>query len=79
MTAGAGDTTTTSPLPQLEAHLRRIAEDGYTILQDAIEPELVDEIDEALLELEQDLGIVPAENLFEGLRTTRVYNLLVHG
>jgi ectoine hydroxylase-related dioxygenase (phytanoyl-CoA dioxygenase family) len=68
-----------SPLPDLEQHLRRIAEDGYTILPDAIEPDLVDEIDEALLRLEHDLGIVPADNLFEGLHTTRVYNLLVHG
>ena len=79
VTPGAANTTTTSPLPQLEAHLRRIAEDGYTILENAIEPELLDEIDETLLKLEQDLGVVPAQNLFEGLQTTRVYNLLVHG
>ena len=32
-----------------------------------------------LARLERDLGIVPAENLFEGLHTTRIYNLLVHG
>ena len=68
-----------NPLPQLEDHLTRIAVDGYTILPDAIEPELVDEIDEALLKLEHDLGTVPADNLFEGGRTLRVYNLLVHG
>jgi ectoine hydroxylase-related dioxygenase (phytanoyl-CoA dioxygenase family) len=68
-----------NPLPDLEAHLTRIAEDGYTILPDAIEPDLVDEIDEALLKLEHDLGTVPADNLFEGVRTMRVYNLLVHG
>jgi hypothetical protein len=60
-------------------HLRRIAEDGFTVLPDAIEPEFVDEIDEALLKLEHDLGTVPASNLFEGLHTMRVYNLLVHG
>jgi len=72
-------TQSTSPLPDLDAHLRRIAEDGYTVLPDAIEPELVGEIDEALLRLERDLHVVPAENLFEGLHTTRVYNLLVHG
>jgi ectoine hydroxylase-related dioxygenase (phytanoyl-CoA dioxygenase family) len=63
----------------IEAHLRRIAEEGYTILPDAIEPDLVAEIDEALVTLERDLGTVPADNLFEGLHTTRVYNLLVHG
>ena len=68
-----------NPLPHLEDHITRIANEGYTILPDAIEPELVDEIDEALLKLEHELGTVPAENLFEGVRTLRVYNLLVHG
>jgi ectoine hydroxylase-related dioxygenase (phytanoyl-CoA dioxygenase family) len=63
----------------LEHHLERIDVDGYTVLPNAIEPDLIDEIDEALLELERDLGTVPATNLFEGLRTWRVYNLLVHG
>jgi ectoine hydroxylase-related dioxygenase (phytanoyl-CoA dioxygenase family) len=60
-------------------HLKRIAEDGYTILPDAIEPDLIDEIDQNLLRLERDLGILPAENLFEGMKTIRVYNLLLHG
>ena len=69
----------TDPGPDLESHLQRIAEDGYTILPDAIEPGLLDEIDDALVKLEHDLGIVPADNLFEGLHTTRVYNLLIHG
>ena len=68
-----------SPLPEMDEHLRRIAEDGYTVLPDVIEPELVDEIGDALLKLERDLGTVPAANLFEGLHTMRVYNLLVHG
>jgi ectoine hydroxylase-related dioxygenase (phytanoyl-CoA dioxygenase family) len=63
----------------MEGHLRRIAEDGYTILENAIELDFVDEINEALLKLENDLGAVPADNLFEGVHTTRVYNLLVHG
>jgi ectoine hydroxylase-related dioxygenase (phytanoyl-CoA dioxygenase family) len=62
----------------LQEHLRRIDEDGFTVLPNAIEPELVAALDEALLKLEHDLGTVPAENLFEGLHTTRVYNLLVH-
>jgi ectoine hydroxylase-related dioxygenase (phytanoyl-CoA dioxygenase family) len=68
-----------NPSDEMDRHLQRIAEDGFTILEDAIELDLVDEIDEALLKLERDLGIVPAGNLFEGLHTTRVYNLLVHG
>ena len=63
----------------LDAHLSRIAAEGWTVLENAIDPDLVDEIDEDLIRLERELGIVPSDNLFEGLRTTRVYNLLVHG
>jgi ectoine hydroxylase-related dioxygenase (phytanoyl-CoA dioxygenase family) len=74
--SGAG---AVSPLPRLQEHLGRIATDGYTVLPDAIDPDLVDEIGDALGRLERDLGTVPAENLFEGLHTWRVYNLLVHG
>ena len=71
--------TSTSPLSDLSSHLQRIAEEGYTVLPDAIEPDQVAEIGAALDSLEHDLGIRPADNLFEGLHTTRVYNLLVHG
>jgi ectoine hydroxylase-related dioxygenase (phytanoyl-CoA dioxygenase family) len=63
----------------MDGHLRRIAEEGYTILPNAIDLDFVDEISEALHKLEGDLGAVPADNLFEGVHTTRVYNLLVHG
>jgi ectoine hydroxylase-related dioxygenase (phytanoyl-CoA dioxygenase family) len=64
---------------ELIEHLRRIEVDGYTVLENAIPLDEVDEIDEALLRLERDLHVAPAENLFEGLQTLRVYNLLVHG
>lgn len=60
-------------------HLGRIADQGYTIIQDAIEAELVDELLDRLTRLEHDLAVVPADNDFEGRQTTRVYNLLVHG
>lgn len=62
-----------------QAHADRIAEQGYTIVEDAIEPDLVDALDEDLRRLEHDLGIVPAHNAFEGEHTVRIYNLLVHG
>ncbi len=63
----------------LDHHLQAIAEDGFTILEDVIDTELVDEIQSALDRLERELGIVPSDNLFEGVRTVRIYNLLVHG
>ena len=60
-------------------HVARIDEQGYSIVPDAIEPDLVDALNEDLLRLEHDLGTVPASNDFEGERTVRIYNLLAHG
>jgi ectoine hydroxylase-related dioxygenase (phytanoyl-CoA dioxygenase family) len=56
-----------------------IAGEGWAIVEGAVAPELCDAIGSDLRRLERELGIVPADNLFEGLRTTRIYNLLVHG
>jgi ectoine hydroxylase-related dioxygenase (phytanoyl-CoA dioxygenase family) len=63
----------------VETHVKRIAETGYAIVEDAIESDLIDALNDDLLRLEHDLGIVPAHNLFEGIHTTRIYNLLAHG
>jgi len=63
----------------LRGHLERIERDGYTIVEDAIESALVDELADDLLRLERELGVGPAQNDFEGTRTVRVYNLLAHG
>jgi ectoine hydroxylase-related dioxygenase (phytanoyl-CoA dioxygenase family) len=61
------------------AHLKRIAEDGYTILEGAIAVDVCDAIRDDLDRLEKDLGIEPAANSFEGHQTWRIYNLLAHG
>jgi ectoine hydroxylase-related dioxygenase (phytanoyl-CoA dioxygenase family) len=63
----------------IEDYAERVRTDGWTVVEDAIAPDLVDELNEDLLRLERELGIVPADNLFEGFHTTRIYNLLVHG
>jgi ectoine hydroxylase-related dioxygenase (phytanoyl-CoA dioxygenase family) len=63
----------------LRDHLDRIERDGYTIVEDAIEPELVTSLAEDLARLERVLHAGPAQNAFEGTRTVRIYNLLVHG
>jgi ectoine hydroxylase-related dioxygenase (phytanoyl-CoA dioxygenase family) len=60
-------------------HVKRLDEDGYTIVEDAIEPELVDALATALLDLEQFFDVRPANNSFEGAKTLRVYNLLALG
>ena len=63
----------------IAAHIARIAEVGYTVVPDAIETGLLDELADTLDRLERDLGVVPAENAFEGRHTVRIYNLLAHG
>jgi ectoine hydroxylase-related dioxygenase (phytanoyl-CoA dioxygenase family) len=63
----------------IDAHVRAIAEEGYTIVPDAIEPELVAALNDDLARLERELEVAPATNDFEGSETVRIYNLLVHG
>jgi ectoine hydroxylase-related dioxygenase (phytanoyl-CoA dioxygenase family) len=67
------------PTTTITNHAEQVAETGYTVLEGVIDDDLTDAIAEDLLRLEHDLGTVPADNLFEGTRTTRIYNLLVHG
>jgi ectoine hydroxylase-related dioxygenase (phytanoyl-CoA dioxygenase family) len=63
----------------LDRHVGEIEELGYTIVPDAIEPDLVDALAADLRRLERELDVRPSENSFEGHRTLRVYNLLAHG
>jgi ectoine hydroxylase-related dioxygenase (phytanoyl-CoA dioxygenase family) len=63
----------------VKAHLDRIEDQGYTIVEDAIDLDLIGALEDGLRRLEQELGIVPAQNTFEGVHTTRIYNLLAHG
>ncbi len=63
----------------LKQHAERVARDGYTIVENAIEPDLVDALHDDLLRVEREHDVKPANNPFEGARTVRIYNLLVHG
>ena len=63
----------------VSGHVERIAEVGYTIVEDAIEPDVVDALVDDLNRLVRKLEIKPASNEFEGTETLRIYNLLVHG
>jgi ectoine hydroxylase-related dioxygenase (phytanoyl-CoA dioxygenase family) len=65
--------------PTLDPHVEHIERDGYTILEDAIEPELLDALTDDLERLERVFEVVPADNSFEGTKTVRVYNLLALG
>ena len=62
-----------------DSHVERVRRDGFTIVENAIPPELIDALNDALARLEHDLGAKPAMNAFEGHRTVRIYNLLAHG
>ena len=63
----------------LNAHLERLERDGYTVLADAIEPALIDALAADLCRLQAELQVRPATNLFEGVHTLRIYNLLALG
>ncbi|HLX87693.1 MAG TPA: phytanoyl-CoA dioxygenase family protein [Acidimicrobiales bacterium] len=65
--------------PAFDRYAEAVRTEGWAVIPDAIDLDLVDAIADDLLRLERQLGIVPSDNLFEGLRTTRIYNLLVHG
>ncbi|MGI8663963.1 MAG: phytanoyl-CoA dioxygenase family protein [Acidimicrobiales bacterium] len=60
-------------------HVAAIAEQGYTIVEDAFDADRADLLVADLERLERELAIEPAKNSFEGEHTWRVYNLLVHG
>lgn len=60
----------------IEAHLARVETDGYTIVEDAIEPDLVAELRDTLRRLFGQLGVEPKGNRAEGFATRRLYNLI---
>jgi ectoine hydroxylase-related dioxygenase (phytanoyl-CoA dioxygenase family) len=60
-------------------HVQHVADHGYTIVEDAIEPELVDSLRRELERFEQFFAVEPAGNSFEGFHTLRIYNLLALG
>lgn len=63
----------------LEHHAKEIEERGFTILEGAIESDLIDALSEALARIEREERVSPAANDFEGRHTFRIYNLLARG
>jgi len=62
-----------------DAHVARVRRDGYTIVENAIPPALIDTLNDGLARLERELDAKPAMNGFEGHNTVRIYNLLAYG
>jgi ectoine hydroxylase-related dioxygenase (phytanoyl-CoA dioxygenase family) len=67
------------PSVDVSAHVAEIAHRGFTVVHDAVEPDLVDALADDLRRIEHDEGVVPAGNDFEGAHTVRIYNLLARG
>jgi ectoine hydroxylase-related dioxygenase (phytanoyl-CoA dioxygenase family) len=63
----------------LAAHLARIDRDGFTVVENAFNRDFGEALLADLARLERDLGEGPGKNLFEGLKTVRIYNLLARG
>nr|MBA2544065.1 phytanoyl-CoA dioxygenase family protein [Deltaproteobacteria bacterium] len=63
----------------LAGHLERMKRDGFTIVENAIDPGLVANLRDDLARLERQLDVKPATNIFEGSKTLRIYNLLARG
>ncbi len=59
--------------------MAEIADQGFTVVPDAVDSELVRTLTSAVARLEAELGARPAKNTFEGTHTVRVYNLLARG
>lgn len=64
--------------PKAQFHIDEIARQGYTIVRDALAPELVAEIRASLARFEAEGKMPFSENNFEGFKTRRLYNLLDH-
>jgi ectoine hydroxylase-related dioxygenase (phytanoyl-CoA dioxygenase family) len=60
-------------------HVQAVAEQGYTIVEGAIEPDLSEALRHDLEQLERFFEVEPAANSFEGHHTLRLYNLLAFG
>ncbi len=69
-------TLTTLDDTTIAGHLARIDADGYTIIEDAIEPELVAQLRDTIRRLERELRVEPRQTAAEGHATLRMYNLL---
>lgn len=64
---------------QIEHHLKEIDVEGFTILPNVIDLDLVDELLSEIRRVEGTLDTKPKGNTLEGYKTLRTYNLLAKG
>ena len=63
---------------EVQAHADRIRDDGYTVIEHAASPELVEGLKQALERIEREHNLGPAKTSFEGFKTVRINNLLTY-
>jgi hypothetical protein len=62
----------------IEFHADCIRNDGYTVVERAVDPALVERLKSALTRIEREHNLGPAKTSFEGFRTVRINNLLTY-
>jgi len=63
---------------EIQVHADRIRDDGFTVVESAANPELVDGLITALQRVEREHRLGPARTSFEGFKTVRINNLLTY-
>ena len=59
-------------------HADKVRDDGYTVIEHAAGPELIEGLKHALLRTEREHGLGYAKTSFEGFKTVRINNLLTY-
>lgn len=62
----------------IATHADRIREDGYTVLERVVAPQLVEDLKAAVERIEREHSLTTAKTSFEGYKTLRVNNLLTY-
>ena len=62
----------------IQSHADKIRDDGFTVIEHAASPELVEGLKAALERTERDHNLGHAKTSFEGFKTVRINNLLTY-
>ena len=63
---------------EVASHADRIRNDGYTVLERVVAPQLVEDLKAAVERIERDHNLGLAKTSFEGFKTPRINNLLTY-
>jgi ectoine hydroxylase-related dioxygenase (phytanoyl-CoA dioxygenase family) len=62
----------------IQVHADKIRDDGYTVIERAADPDLVEGLKQALERTEREHGLGNVRTSFEGFKTVRINNLLTY-